>query len=685
MDKPHVPGTKCIAEFSHSVARLKRRIAELEQSLCARDREAAAMRMSMAELQQDNDMLRTMIDAAPTAIIGLDLEGRVHSVWNKAAEKMFGWCASEVMGRMLPTVPAEELAVFEALLERLHKGEAIEGEEVHRQRRDGSPITYSVHASPLRDRDGKIIGNIAIIVDVTERIQANAALCISEARFRTLVDNAPDGICVQAEGRFLFLNPAMVALFGAKSAEDLLGTDVMARVAPGHIQSVRDRIRLQSETKCILPPAEREYLRLDGVKVPVEVAAVPFSFQGRDAVLIFARNISARRKVEAEQERLREQLQKSQKMESVGRLAGGVAHDYNNMLSVIMGYADLALEKIGLEDPLHGDLVEIMNAAERSKNITRQLLAFARQQPIAPLVLDLNKTVESMLNMLRRLIGEDIDLIWLPGEGLWPVKMDSSQIDQILANLVVNARDAIGGVGKITIETHTATFGKAYCSDHAEHLPGDFVMLAVSDTGCGMDEKTVAKLFEPFFTTKAVGRGTGLGMATVYGILKQNKGFIDVYSEPGVGTTFKIYLPRHNRPADGGPWMTEEKIPESWGETILVVEDEPVTRKLIERILTTLGYKTLVAGSPSEAIRLVAARKESIALLLTDVIMPEMNGRQLSQRLCSLCPDMKILFMSGYTADVIAHHGVLDAGLCFIQKPFSRQELKSKVREALGG
>ncbi len=329
------------------------------------------------------------------------------------------------------------------------------------------------------------------------------------------------------------------------------------------------------------------------------------------------------------------------------------------------------------------DLQEIRKAAEHSADLTRQLLAFARKQTVELRVLDLNETVEGMLKMLRRLIGEDIDLVWLPDEGLWPVKMDPSQIDQILANLCVNARDAISGVGRVTIETGSARFDEAYCADHAGFTPGEYVLLAVSDDGCGMDTETMDKLFEPFFTTKRSGKGTGLGLSTVYGIVKQNNGFLNVYSEPGQGTTFRIYLPRNMGKAE--QMIKDEPVAAdtTGSETILVAEDEPAILEMTTAILRNLGYTVLEAATPGMAIRIAEEHTGPIHLLITDVVMPGMNGRDLAGNILSLYPDIKFLFMSGYTANVIAHRGVLDEGLHFIQKPFSMSNLAVKVRKVL--
>lgn len=380
---------------------------------------------------------------------------------------------------------------------------------------------------------------------------------------------------------------------------------------------------------------------------------------------------------------LEAQLHQAQKMEAIGRLAGGVAHDFNNVLAVIVGHVELALEQAAPDSPLYADLLAIQRAAQRSAELTRQLLAFARKQTIAPKVLDLNATIAGMLKILDRLIGEDIDLLWKPADQLGAIKMDPAQIDQIMVNLVVNARDAIAGVGRITIETGHATFDEAYCENHPGFIPGSYVLLAVSDDGCGMDQTVLSQLFDPFFTTKPPGKGTGLGLATVYGIVKQNHGFINVYSEPGQGTTFKIYLPRHESEPVSARLMPSPAAPPVGAETVLLVEDEEALLKIGKLLLERLGYTVLAAGNPHQALELAGTYPGDIHLLLTDVIMPEMSGRELWHQLSALRPRLKCLFMSGYTADVIAHHGVLDEGVHFLQKPFSREALATKLREAL--
>ena len=391
-----------------------------------------------------------------------------------------------------------------------------------------------------------------------------------------------------------------------------------------------------------------------------------------------------RNRAEEEKERLQSQLMQAQKMESVGRLAGGVAHDFNNMLGVILGHLELATDQLDSSHPLQEHIQGIRRAAERSAELTHQLLAFARKQVVRPRVIDLNETVEGSLKMLRRLIGEDIDLVWMPRAGLSAVKVDPAQIDQVLANLCVNARDAIAGVGKITIATDVAVLDAEYCDRNPGFVVGDYVLLTVSDTGCGMDEETMGKLFEPFFTTKEVGKGTGLGLAMIYGIVKQNQGCISVQSEPGLGATFKIYLPRHVNLGEQLSLELPKVMPARGRETILLVEDEPEMLTVVTLLLQRQGYTVFPAATPAEALRIAKEYKGRLDLLITDVVMPEMNGRELAQTLLRRHAKLRRLFMSGYTAEVIAHHGILEEGVHFIQKPFSIGDIAAKVREALG-
>jgi two-component system, cell cycle sensor histidine kinase and response regulator CckA len=549
--------------------------------------------------------------------------------------------------------------------------------------RDGAIVWAQFFSRAIRHEDGSIKYVIASIIDITERKRAEEALRRRERQLQQIFDILPIGLwSADKDGTLLRGNPAGVRIWGAEPRVTMSEYGVFkAWRLPGHEPIAADDCALAKTIRdgATIVDEMLEIEAFDGKRKTILNYTAPIlDGDGRiDGAIVVNLDITDRTLLEA-------QLLQAQKMESVGRLAGGVAHDFNNMLGVILGYAELALDKVAEKDPLHADLNEIITAARRSADITRQLLAFARRQTIAPKVLDLNDTVEGMLRVLRRLIGEDIDLQWLPDGGLWPVNIDPSQVDQILANLCVNARDAIHGVGKITIETENVHFDPQYCRDHIGFTAGDYVLLAVSDDGCGMDAEIRGHLFEPFFTTKDAGQGTGLGLATVYGIVRQNNGFINVYSEPGGGTTFKIYLPRHTEAIETLPAVLKLENKTGRGETILVVEDEAAVLKLACAILEGLGYNVLAAAIPAEAEKMAGKHDGRIDLLITDVVMPQMNGRQLAARIQALYPGLRTLFMSGYTANVIAHHGVLEDGVHFIQKPFSRQDLAARVREALG-
>ncbi|MFW5989373.1 MAG: transporter substrate-binding domain-containing protein [Desulfosudaceae bacterium] len=493
---------------------------------------------------------------------------------------------------------------------------------------------------------------------------------------------------VNLPGNRVYWTDEVATIHGAPAGLSLTIEEALAYYRP----SLRKRIRktflvcaregttFDEEVELIRETGEKRWVRAIGT-AEQNSAGVTINIKG------CLQDITERKQAEEQQERMQLQLLQSQKMESVGRLAGGVAHDYNNMLGVILGYTELALNRINTDDPLHDDLTEIFKAARRSIDITNQLLAFARRQTISPEIIDLNDTVEASLKMLRRLIGEEIELTWLPGTNLWPVCLDPVQIDQILANLLVNARDAIDGIGTITIETGNVIHEATEDAGREMSAPGDYVLLIVSDDGCGMDRETRSHLFEPFFTTKETGEGTGLGLATVYGIVRQNNGFVTVYSEPGDGATFRIYLPRH-RGKTGGEEAekTPPPLPRGRGETVLIVEDEDSILRLARRVLEKTGYTVLEASGPNRALELAAehsGESARIDLLITDVVMPEMNGRELAEKMQDLYPGLEVLYMSGYTADVIARRGVLGSGVNFIQKPFTNQNLAVKVRQVL--
>ncbi|MDQ5985854.1 MAG: Sensor histidine kinase RcsC [Syntrophus sp. SKADARSKE-3] len=528
--------------------------------------------------------------------------------------------------------------------------------------------------------------HFVVIFDViNERKKAEEELRQAKDNFRRSQDDSPLGVrIISAQGETIYANQAILDIYGLDSIDELRATPVEKRYTPESFAEYLIRREKRKRGDDLPSEYEISIVSKNGEVRHLHVLRKGVLWDGERHYQAIYQDVTEHKRADAERAKLQEQLLQAQKMESVGRLAGGVAHDFNNMLSVILGHAEMAMEQIDPSKQLYADLKQIKKAAERSADLTSRLLAFARKQTISPKIIDLNKTVERMLKMLRRLIGEDINLLWLPGLRVWPVKVYPSQIDQILANLCVNARDAIVGVGRITIETRNIVFDEVYCEDHSGFVPGDYVLLVVSDNGCGMDKGTFGKIFEPFFTTKGVGEGTGLGLATVYGIIKQNNGFINVYSEPGQGTTFNIYLPRYigkNEEEQADDGAAEQAV--RGRETILVVEDEPALLKLTKHMLERLGYQVLTANTPGKAIRLVEEHAMEIHLLMTDVVMPEMNGRDLSKKMISIYPNLKCLFTSGYTADVIAHHGVLEEGVYFIQKPFSRNDLAAKVREVL--
>ena len=586
-----------------------------------------------------------------------------------------------------------------------------------------SNIYLSFVSKTADDLRNRMTAAIRVSRDLIRQMETQSSvLKASEGEYRALVEGSIQGIVIHQQGIIQLANASLARIFGYEKPEALIGLDYMTLVA----HQERDRLEGYQDafSEGLSAPECYEFLgvRKDRTSVWIECLVSPITWRGEPAILATLQDITARRqaeeelqrahakledrvqertvalqqanqalfnemaerrRMEEEKERLDQQFRQSQKMEAVGQLAGGVAHDFNNMLGVILGHTEMAMEHVNPSQPFFANLEEIRKAASRSADLTRQLLAFARKQTVAPQVLDLNETIDRLLKMLRRLIGEAIDLIWLPGAGIWPIRVDPSQIDQILANLCVNARDAITGVGRITVETGNHTLDDHYCVTHTGLVAGEYVRISVSDTGCGVDPQTLDHIFEPFFTTKAIGSGTGLGLATVYGAVKQNNGFIDVDSEPGRGTVFRIYLPRHQN-VDTAVQSCKEGAAEpvvGGHETILLVEDEPAILEMTTMMLRRLGYTVLAAGTPGEAVRLIKDFAGEIDLLMTDVIMPEMNGRDLAEVLLLGRQETRCLFMSGYTSDIIASQGVLDEGVHFIQKPFSTAKLAAKIRE----
>jgi PAS domain S-box-containing protein len=506
---------------------------------------------------------------------------------------------------------------------------------------------------------------------------AQEGLRRSEMNFRSLVTNAPYGICrCDSTGQLLDVNPALLAMLGYSFAPDLVGQHLGGLYLDTHQWfELADYLRSAAAFNGLIA----EWKRKDGIGTVVRVSGRTVSDgETGTAFELFAEDVTERRALE-------QQLRQSQKMEAVGRLAGGIAHDFNNLLMVISGYSEFLLDRVGPDPALRGPTQEIAVAAQRASSLTRQLLAFSRKQMMAPKVLDLNEVVTENLKMLTRVIGEDIDLVMIPEATLGAVRADAGQIDEVIMNLAVNARDAMPSGGKLTIETSNVSLDEEYSRFHAPLRPGDYVMLTISDTGMGMDSETQSHIFEPFFTTKGL-KGTGLGLSTVYGIVKQSGGYIWVYSESGKGTTFKIYLPRVSERAESHAVVSSVEsaaVTEPGTETLLLVEDETNLRYLARQFLEKQGYRVIEAADGAVAMQIAVAHEGVIHLLLTDVIMPGMNGRELAQRISEIRPNTKVLYMSGYTENVIGHNGTLDAGVRLLQKPFTLRELKNKVREVL--
>jgi two-component system cell cycle sensor histidine kinase/response regulator CckA len=619
--------------------------------------------------------LALIVESSDDAIVGKSLNGKIES-WNAGAERLYGYAASEVLGKPVSIlIPPEQRDELPEILERLKRDERVQHYETVRVRKDGRRINVSVSISPLKDTEGKIIGASAIARDVTERKRVEAQLQKSEAQFRSLVHDAPYGIYrVTLDGRLLHVNPALVMMLGYDSEEELMRLNVEKDIYRD--PQIRQRLLKEHAHKDDFRALEAEWRRKDGKFITVRMTGHPVLEKDNSLSYfeVFAEDITERRSLER-------QLLQAQKMEAIGRLAGGIAHDFNNLLSVILGHSDILEQQVGSNGRLRKSVEATRTAAERAAALTMQLLAFSRKQVIEPTVIDLNTSVTEIQKMLHRVIGEDIELAIRLQPDLGYVKADPGQLGQVLMNLAVNSRDAMPSGGKLAIETANVELDDTYVRQHLGARPGRFIMLAVSDTGIGMDSDTLSHIFEPFFTTKDPGKGTGLGLSMVYGIVKQNNGYIMAYSEPGRGTTFKVYFPRtaESLPA---PHKVRKEI-QGGSETILIVEDELALRELTCLLLQEAGYTVVESSGVEDAIATAKDSHRKIDLLLTDVVMPRMDGRELANQLVALRPNLKILYMSGYTDDVIVNRGALTQGAKLVQKPFTKSTLLQKVRETL--
>jgi PAS domain S-box-containing protein len=648
---------------------------------------------------------RTTLLSIGDAVIVTDPEGRV-ALLNPPAETLTGWPSAEAAGRPLAEI-------FRIANERT--GEPVE-DPVARVRREGVVVGLANHtvliardgterpiadsAAPIRDGEGALAGAVLVFRDQTEERAARRAVEAARQELQALFDITPALIClVDRERKVVRANRAFDEARGAHDqARDRRACGIL-----GCLHALDDPRRCGIGPHCMdcaLQLALADTLATGATHRHVEFSTVlerqgkpeeiaflgstcRFPSDGSPRALLYLVDITTHKQAEADREKLREQLTQAQKMEAIGRLAGGIAHDFNNLLMGILNYLELCRDGLSPDHPIRPYLDEIRQDAERSTALVRQLMTFARKQPTSPAVLDLNQAVAGALGWLRRLIGEQIELAWHPGEALGRVALDPAQLDQLLTNLLANARDAIGGPGTVTIETQNAVLDAAYCARYPGRAPGEYVVLAVTDNGRGMDAETKRRVFEPYFTTKAAGQGGGLGLATVDGIVQQNGGIVAVYSEPDRGATFRLYFPRCQDPASPRPHPALREIPRGRGELVLLVEDERAVRLTCHRFLEDLGYRVLAAATPAEALALAEESAGPLHLLLTDVVLPELTGRALAADLLARHPGLRTLYMSGYTANAIHHQGVLEPGIHFLQKPFTRADLAQKVREVL--
>lgn len=610
----------------------------------------------------------------------INLSG-VHTYSNKAVQDILGYSVDEFAGIGLELLHPDDLEMVNSIFpEWVSRRHGWNNFVLRWKAKDGSYHFLESSAVPIVSSQGELIGFQGVDRDVTERMRAEEAVKASERRFSQLIQNSYDTIVIlDADGIQRYVSASAEKVHGYSPAE-LVDIPVIERmIHPEDQERVLAAFRQIVETGS--GGAQYRHKRKSGGWVHLEARGTN-QLDNPDirGVVVNVSDVTERIKAQEEAARLREEVAQAQKLESIGKLAGGVAHDFNNMLGVILGHVELAQTMLGTEHPVSPHLKGIENAASRSAAITRQLLAFARKQAISPKVLNLNSAVEPMLKMIHRLIGEDIHLSWLPGGGLWNVKIDPSQVDQILANLATNARDAIPGSGSVEVRTGNIEIDTKYCAAHPGFLPGEYVVLTVADSGAGIAPEKLPFIFDPFFTTKDIGKGTGLGLATIYGIVKQNGGFIDVKSTLGQGSVFSIYLPKTDETSHDDQLIAANA--KKGHETILVVEDEVASLRLLNYYLTSLGYKVIVADNPVEGIR-IANSTEYIDLLLTDVVMPIMDGKQLADELRAVHKNMRCLFMSGYTSDVLLDRGVIPEDMNFIQKPYTLKDMGAKVRWVL--
>ncbi|HEY3971536.1 MAG TPA: PAS domain S-box protein [Candidatus Sulfotelmatobacter sp.] len=632
--------------------------------------------ISSSELERNLTLLQGITEGTTDAIFVKDLQGR-YLMMNSAGLGFLGRSIADVLGKDDAELFVPEIG--RAIMERdrlvVQSGVTQTYEESGTAA--GVTRTFLSTKGPYRDANGKVIGLLGICRDISDRKRAEEDIRQSQQKLSIHFEHTPLAVVEwDLQFRVTAWNPSAERIFGY-SREEALGQHASFIVPPNfrrHVDEVWQGVLNQNGGT----RSANDNVTKDGRTISCEWYNTPLVDESGRVLgaASLAQDVTERVALE-------ERLRQSQKMEAVGRLAGGVAHDFNNLLTVILGYSQIVAEGVPSGSRLADSTAQIKSAAERASGITRQLLAFSRKQVLSPRVINLNDIMLNLDSLLRRLIGEDIEVLTVPSNGLGSVKADPGQIEQVIMNLALNSRDAMPRGGKLTLETANVQLDESYTDRHQPAEPGRYVMLAVSDTGHGMTPETQARIFEPFYTTKEVGKGTGLGLSMVYGIVKQSGGYIWVYSEPERGTTFKIYLPRVDQPAESSGADNRPKSVQRGTETVLLVEDDPQLRQLSSSVLAHCGYKMLVAGSPEEGLAICKENHRDIRLLITDVVMPRINGRQLAEQIAHVAPNVRVLYISGYTSNAIVHYGVLDPGLWFLPKPFTLSALVAKVREVL--
>ena len=636
-------------------------------------------RILEGQVRVSEEKYGTLMRHAHDAILICDQQGGIVEV-NDQCMALFQRSESELLGRRVKDLvapgSAEQLAAMEAQLQS-RAGSDPGGRytvEFQVSRQDGSMRHVEASAGEVELDGGHL--RIAILRDVTRRKEDEEKLRESEERYRSLVEGSLQGLMIVQGDAIAFCNKAFATMFGFTQPDDLIGTDPILLIDPADREAVLAHRQAQLRGEDVPPLLKYRGVGKDAGTIWVQSLRQLVTWDGRPALQTACVDITTETQLE-------QQLLAAQRMEAVGRLAGGIAHDFNNMLAVMSSYGELTLDQLEGNEPARKDVQVMLNATVRAAALTRQLLAFSRRQLLELKMLDINRIVANMEKMLLRVIGEDINLRTKMSPDIGSVRADESQIEQIIMNLAVNARDAMPTGGTLTIETARKHLDEHYVKSHVEVEPGDYVMLAVTDTGTGMDEETQRRVFEPFFTTKPIGKGTGLGLSTVYGIVKQMEGLVYVYSEPGKGTCFKVYFPLMNAHAQQAARKADAIVHQRGDETILLVEDDENVREATRRILAAGGYQVLVADNGAHAVELAKGRQGQIHLLISDVVMPNMSGREVLEELRQYGVP-RVLFMSGYTDDSVVNHGILDGDFPFLHKPFSRDALLKKVREVLG-